>query len=278
MRLLVILALALSMAAPADAQRPAGRMIAVTPAHAVTDVTGPVRAGRKAQRFEIRAGDCGGPEFCGNDREWAMIRLTKTWRYGTPRWIGFSLYLPADYATSARVNTTVAMIHQQGGPTNRVDGHVDLPVVQFNLRGDQFFANVHFLTGDRNDVRDESQDMPLGSVGAMRGRWTDILIRFDTSGGGQVLEVYLNGKRRVAIADLQQLGINASDVPVYEREASIENFIAHRPQAYTFNYGLLRAFVSRHGGPMPTQVVLVDEIRLGTKIEAVLVNENKPVD
>ncbi len=276
MRFLLALALLLSIHSPAEAQRPGGKKIFATPAYAVTDVSDPVRAGKKAQRFELRAGDCGGN--CRNDREWAMIRLTKTWRYGTPQWVGFSFYLPPDYASSPRVNTTVAMIHQQGGPTNRKEGHVDLPVVQFNLRGDRFFADVHYLTGDRNDVADEGKEMPLASLGAMRGRWTDMLIHFDTSGDGQVLEVFINGTRRIAVADLEKLGLDASGVTVYDREAVIENFIAHRPQAYTFNYGLYRAFVSRHGGPMPTQVVVVDEIRLGTRVEDAVVDESKPVD
>jgi hypothetical protein len=272
--LVILLCLALSL--PAHAQRPGAKKIKPTPGHAITDVTDPVRAGRKAQRFELRAGDCGGP--CTDDREWAMLRLNKTWRYGTAQWIGFSVYVPADFAASPRVNTTVAMIHQQGGPTNRREGRVDLPVVQFNLRGDAFIADVHVLTGNRNDVRDESQEKRLGTVRAMRGKWTDLLIRFDTSGDTQVLEVYLNGQQRLAIADLIALGVNLSNLPVYERQATVENFIAHRPDAYTFNYGLYRAFVSRHGGPMPVQVVYVDEIRLGNRIEAVLVNAQKPVD
>ena len=94
--LVVLLCLALSL--PAHAQRPGAKKIKPTPGHAITDVTDPVRAGRKAQRFELRAGDCGGP--CTDDREWAMLRRNKTWRYGTAQWIGFSVYVPADFAAS----------------------------------------------------------------------------------------------------------------------------------------------------------------------------------
>lgn len=277
MRLFLTLALVLVSAVPAGAQRPGGQKVLPTPAYAVTDVKSPVRAGKKAQRFEVRPGDCGGSD-CKNDRERAMIKLSKTWRYGTPQWIGFSVYLPADFPTSKRVNTTVAMIHQQGGPTNRAENHVDLPVVQVNLRGNSLVADVHYLTGDRHDVRDESQDFPLTTLDAMRGQWTDLLIHFVTSGEGQVLEVYVDGKRRISIDDLAEYGIDLSGLPIFEREAVIENFIAHRPQAYNFQYGMYRAFVSRHGGPMPAQVVVIDEIRLGNRIEAVLVNEQKPVD
>lgn len=277
-RLLLALIMALLVSTTAEAQRPGGKKVTPTAVWGITEVTEPVRAGKKAQRFEIRAGDCKASQTCADDREWAMLRLSKTWRYGTPQWIGFSIYLPEDFASSARVNTTVAMIHQQGGPKNRKEGYVDLPVVQFNLRGNQLIADVHYLTGNRTDVADNSREMPLGSVGAMRGKWTDVLIHFGTSDSGQVLEVFLNGNRKIAIADLEALGIDASNVTVYDREAVVENFVAHRPQAYTFNYGLYRAFVSRHGGPMPTQVVLIDELRLGKSPDAAVVDEAKPVD
>lgn len=43
------------------------------------------RAGRKSQRFEVRAGDCGedpGWSDCANNRERSEISIKKTWGYG----------------------------------------------------------------------------------------------------------------------------------------------------------------------------------------------------
>jgi Polysaccharide lyase len=277
MRLPLALVLLIALVLPAFAQRPGGEKIFPTPGYGITDVTDPVRVGKKAQRFEVRPGDCAGRD-CPTDRERAMIRVSKKWRYGTPQWIGFSIFLPADFATSPRANTTIAMIHQRGGPRGKDEGYIDVPLLHLMLRGDEFLAEVHYLIGERNDVQDIPFPLRLGSVGGMRGQWTDVLLGFDTSGATQVLEVYLNGKRRIAVDDLLQLGIDQANLPVYHREVTVEDFIQHRPSSYEFQYGLLRSMVSRHGGPMPAQVMVFDEIRMGTRIDAALVDETKPVD
>ncbi len=266
------------LASGAQAQRLATEKTLVATNYGVTIVADPVRAGKKAQRFEVRPADCAGQD-CQTDRERAMVRLKKSWRYGSPQWIGFSLFVPSDFQTSGKVDTSVAILHQRGGPTNTQEGRVqDPPVMQMQLRGDRFYAAIHFLTGNPTEVRDETRDLPLATVSSLRGHWTDVLVHFDTSGTGQRLEIYLNGQRRAAIPDFMALGVEAAGVPVYQREATIANFIAHRPQDYNFQYGIYRAFVSRHGKPMPTQVVLFDEVRMGRRIEDVLVNKDKPVD
>lgn len=89
----------------------------------------------------------------------------------------------------------------------------------------------------------------MASISGMRDRWTDILIHFNSSAGGN-MEIYLNGSRRVSTA----------------------NFIRFRPQSYYVKYGIYRSFVSRHGGPMPTQVVYYDEVRLANTREAADIN------
>ncbi len=279
MRKLLTAALMLLLTAPlAEAQRLSGEKSMTSTSYGVTTVADPVRAGRKAQRFEVRAGDCAAQD-CKTDRERAQYTIRKSWKYGSAQWVGFSVYLPPDFQTSARVETTFAILHQRGGPTNRTEGLLqDPPVAQFVMRGKAVTLAVHFLTGSPTDVRDETRVLPLTDLGAMRGRWTDFLLHFDTSDGRQLLEVYLNGKKRAAIPDLLSLGAEYANLPVYQREAAIENFISHRPKDYYFQYGIYRAFVSRHGGPMPTQVLYVDEVRMGRSIETVLVNEKAPVD
>lgn len=277
--MLLTAALMLLIAAPmAEAQRLSGEKSLTNTKYGVTSVADPVRAGRKAQRFEVRAGDCAAQD-CKTDRERAQYTIKKAWKYGSTQWVGFSVYLPEDFPTSARVDTTFAILHQRGGPTNRDEGLLqDPPVAQFVMRGNAVTLAVHFLTGSPTDVRDETRVLNLTDLGAMRGRWTDFLLHFDTSEGRQLLEVYLNGKKRAAIPDLLSLGAEYANLPVYQREAAIENFISHRPKDYYFQYGIYRAFVSRHGGPMPTQILYVDEVRMGRSIETVLVNEKAPVD
>ncbi len=279
MRLFFISLLALALSAPlAEAQRLSGQKTLTTTSYGVTSVTDPVRAGKKAQRFEVRPGDCAGQD-CSSDRERAFYTPRKSWRYGAPQWIGFSLLLPRDFQSSAKVETTFAILHQRGGPTNRSEGRlVDPPLVQIVARGDRLYAAVHLLTGSPTEVRDATKVLPLASLGAIRGKWTDVMIRLDTSDGRELLEIYLNGSRKVAIEDLPGLGAEMAKLPVYMREAAIENFISFHPKEYYFQYGIYRAFVSKHGGPMPTQIAYVDEVRMGRSIETVLVNEKTPVD
>ena len=90
----------------------------------------------------------------------------------------------------------------------------------------------------------------------MRGKWTDILIHLDTAKGKEVLEVYVNGQRKAALTD----------------------FINFIPKEFYFKYGIYRSFVSRHGGPMPTQILYIDEVKLGKSADKVRVNEARPMD
>ncbi len=256
----VALTLAIALPTPADAGRLPGQRSLSTTKWGYQIIKAPTRAGSQAQRFEVRAGDCGKDEGwsdCATDRERSEISVKKRWRFGQDMWIGFSVYLPPDFATSSRVRATVGQIHQTGGPSGTANGLPYFPpLVQLEMIGNRYYANVHVLTGSASNVTDSSREVPLASIAAMRGRWTDIMIHLDTANGAQVLDFYVNG----------------------QRAGGIKDFIQFKPREYYFKYGIYRSFVSKNGGPMPTQILVIDEVRMGKSAAAVAVQDNKPVD
>lgn len=219
-----------------------------------------VRAGDQSQRFEVRAGDCGaepGWSDCTNDRERSEIRVLKRWTYGSNQWIGFSVYLPEDFKTSSKVNTTVGQIHQLGGPTGTAGGLKSYPpLMQMNLKGSTYSMCVHILSGSTTNVRDECNFLKIMDIADMRGTWTDLVINLDTSDDKQRMDVYANNKK----------------------VASISDWIKFRPRHYYLKYGIYRSFVSKHPGPMPTQILYIDEVKMGDTRESVRVNTQLPVD
>ncbi len=256
--LAALICLALSF--PTQAQRLSGERSLSNTKWGYQIVRDTTRAGRRAQRFEVRPGDCyrnEGWNDCTTDRERSEIRLKKSWRYGTVQWIGFSVFLPPDFQTSARVNTTVGQIHQKGGPSGTARGLPSFPpLVQLEMRGNSYRAGIHILTGSATNVRDDVRYLDLARIDQMRGRWTDVALHLDTRNGAQLFEVYIDGIRR----------------------AQIRDFINFVPKDFRFKYGIYRSFVSKHGGPMPTQILYIDEVRMGRSGAAVVVNEKRPVD
>lgn len=247
------LALLFLLIAPAEAQRlPGERSLSDTPwGYAIIGT--PTRLGAQAQRFEVRAGDCAansGYDDCANDRERSEFRLPNM-APAQNLWIGFSLLLPADFQTSDRVRTTVFQIHQIGGP-GRVDSQgrrSNPPVMQLEFQGEALRATLH-VQGASN------LHLPLAQAGAMRGRWVDFQINLDTS-GAMPMAAFWVGDRMVGQAS---------------------GWTTHRPDALYVKYGLYRSFVSRQGAPMPTQIAVFDEVRLGASREAVRPNPAAPVD
>ena len=232
--------------------------------HGYQIVTTQARAGAQSQRFEVRSGDCGTDQWgtwndCDKDRERSEISIDRRWQNGDNIWISYSIFLPEDFETSSLVRTTVGQIHQSGGnsPRGTAGGLTSFPpVMQMEMKGNRYFMRVHMLSGPIDNVIDDLRDFDLIDVSSMRGSWTDVVINFDTSNETDVLEVYINGRRR----------------------AKIEGWINFIPEEYYFKYGIYRSFVSRHNGPMPIQVLYIDEVRMGSSIQEVIVNEKQPVD
>jgi hypothetical protein len=82
----------------------------------------------------------------------------------------------------------------------------------------------------------------------MQGRWTDVQFEIDTSSRTGWLKVWVNGRIK---ADIK------TPVVVWD------------PTNFYFKYGIYRSFVSRHGGPMPTQVAYFDEVKIATKVSQI---------
>ncbi|WP_299703793.1 heparin lyase I family protein [uncultured Tateyamaria sp.] len=244
---------------PVNAQRlPVERsMKQNTTKHGFANVKGNARLGKRAQRFEVRAGDCGwddGWSDCDNDRERSELYVKKDWRAGTDQWIGFSIYLPPDFKTSSRVRTTVGQVKMKGGPTGFIGGFPSEPgVFQMEMLGDRYFLRVHVLSGPFDNVRNDIKDYNLASIRELRGKWTDFVVRVNTKTAPGTIEVYRNGTR-VAAHNYNQ---------------------NYAPKAYYFKYGIYRSFVSQHRGPMPTQVVYFDEVRMGRNYEKVAVDAQR---
>ncbi|WP_299146861.1 heparin lyase I family protein [uncultured Tateyamaria sp.] len=228
-----------------------------TTPHGFIKVRERTRLGKRAQRFEVRAGDCGwddGWSDCDNDRERSELYVAKDWKHGTDQWIGFSIYLPADFKTSSRVRTTVGQVKMKGGPTGFAGGFPSEPgVFQMEMKGNRYFLRVHVLSGPFDNVRNDIKDYNLASIDELRGKWTDFAVRVNTRTAPGTIEVFKNGQ-----------GV--------ARHAFNQNYA---PKAYYFKYGVYRSFVSENRAPMPTQVVYFDEVRLGRSYDKVAVERQR---
>lgn len=241
----------LLLAGPAAAQRLDGaRSLSDTPwGYAI--VQDPVFAGAEAQRFEVRPGDCAaGPTWddCATDRERSEFRPRARWQPGADLWIGFALLLPADFASSDRVNTSLMQIHQQGGPVRTANGTVSRPpVMQIEARGNSLRLTVHVAGGA--DIH-----RTLAPLTALRGGWHRIAVHFASAEPHLVLWI--------------------DDRPV----AEVAGWSLPPPEFFYLKYGLYRSFVSRRPGPMPTQIAWFDEMRLGASAAEVRPDPARPVD
>lgn len=106
----------------------------------------PVRAGEKSQRFEVRKGDCGqdqGWSDCNYDRERSEVLVRNLIYPKTDMWFSWSLFIPQDFKSGAKVKTTVGQIHQRGivrvGENSTAGGFPSFPpLLQIDISGDCF--------------------------------------------------------------------------------------------------------------------------------------------
>jgi hypothetical protein len=220
------------------------------------------RAGERSQRFEVRPGDCGRDlhwNDCTTDRERSEVRADHhQWKHGSDVWIGYSLYLPDDFKTSNHVITSLGQIGQKGNNASGSAGGFKSfpPLLQIGAAENKFGACLHILSGEKNNVKDECKYFVFGDIKKYLGKWTDVIIHFDTTDPKGKIEFFINGKL----------------------VASHKNWIKFAPDNYFLKYGIYRSFVSRHGGPMPTQIAYYDEVKIGNSKEAVSVREDNPID
>ena len=110
----------------------------------------------------------------------------------------------------------------------------------------------HQLSGQIKNLVDVDRDIQLGSLSAMRGRWTDVMLHVRFSSTDGLAEPFVNGSSRGKIQG------KLIRVPV---------------DHFMMKYGIYRAFVSQYksvtGKTMPTQIVYFDEVRVGARREDV---------
>lgn len=223
-----------------------------------------VLAGEKSQRFELRSGDCSedsGWSDCKNNRERSEISVTSSKMYpGERKFLAWNIYFPDDFEASAFVNTTLGQVHQRGGPGGTAGGLSSFPpLMQFEAKGDTYSVCWHQLEGDARNITDKCVSKPLAKIPEMRGKWTEVVLDLDLSMETGGAKVYINGNETAVF-----------DSPL----------IRFKPKELYMKYGIYNSFVSRHGGPMPTQVVYYDEVRIADKLEHVsrFVCNLKPLD
>jgi len=221
-----------------------------------------VLAGQRSQRFEVRPGDCHGDikwNDCAMNRERSEISVTDP-RFlpGSQTAISLNIYLPKDFKDSNKVRTTLAQIHSRGGPKGTAGGlPAKPPLIQFDLFSGNFKMCWHRLSGKDGDIKDECVWHDLTTLDQMVGRWTKLNFEFNTD--------LQKGSARVWINDQQKVNIQ-------------HPLVNYRPEHFFFKYGIYRSFVTRHGGPLPTQIAFFDEIKIANTIEEIEKSCTKTVD
>lgn len=105
-------------------------------------------------------------------------------------------------------------------------------------------------------ARAEARSFDVGAIADFEGRWVDVQFHLDTKNSNGDLEVFVDGRRVV----------------------NVPNTVSQKPKTYYFKYGIYIGGVSEWGGTIPAQVLYFDEVKAGKSLDAVTVDEAKPVD
>lgn len=231
-------------------------------------VSSPTRRGAKAQRFEIRHGDCGrtsGYDDCSNDRgrierkEKPKNAMAKPDGYV---WYGYSILIPSDFVSLGRANTILSQA--------KTENHlVPLWAMTFN-------DNPYLLYGDGKTCK-------LGSMSSWKGRWIDVTVfaHYARSGQPVYFQLYKDGKllcqRKTPI---MPRNINKSNQKIGLKYGIYSSFVSRylqkhatkavKPKAYKQDHEAGRSksptgrpFDYDWGVQLPTHVVYYDEMRYG---------------
>jgi hypothetical protein len=206
-------------------------------------VSSPVRAGETAQRFEIRAGECGTDESgsdCDRNSERSEVASDVRWDIDETIWVGASLFLPRGFRADS--GWTHIIQFKSSNPKNLIRNPQPFSLTIDNRR---LVATFGWL-----DQYDEQQFelVDLMSTSQLEESWSDFQIGIGPALGNRIV-VYRNGRQ-----------------------------IVSRPIRYTsaedtyLKYGIYRPAASY------TNVLVWDEIRLGATREEVGLNLDMPVD
>jgi len=198
-----------------------------------------IREGRRAFRFELRAGNCGA-EDCRSDRE-RVERVEKDGaRPGREQWHAWSMMLDASFTHAPRISTLLGQFKQEPHGNQLFSFSVENNYLVMSLvrasdaeiARDVDTANVQFNIDRRL--------MPLGQA---RGRWLDIMVHSNWSPNPDgFFEVFVNGER---------VGSYRGQITYNTRDD------------VTFRFGIYRSHLSRYSGTQPTNVAYFDNIRRG---------------
>ncbi len=179
-------------------------------------VSGFARRGEMSQRFEIRHGDCGrssGWDDCNTDRARIERKERPKNAFSKPGqgiWYGYSMYIPSDFVSLGRGNTTLSQA--------KVEGDL-MPLWQMT-----FNDRPYLLYSD-------GQTCSLGSLSRWRGKWNDITIYAHYGEGGQ--QVYFQLFRNGAL-------LCERKTPLMHRS------LWGKRQKIGMKYGIYNSFVSRY--------------------------------
>ncbi|MEL7092851.1 MAG: heparin lyase I family protein [Pseudomonadota bacterium] len=201
--------------------------------------------GTKAERFELRSGDCNQRSGdCKNDRERVeFIEKGKQQKIGKEVWVGWSVFVPNDFPRQGkRMNVKVGQFHQLGG---------NGPRLLFELNDSNLVVKLQNpFQKDSDPMRPvgDFKSAKLASRSSVLGKWVRIVVHAKWSlGADGFVNVWADGQKRFA----------------YSGQTT------HSPGNVYFRYGLYRSFVSRCGGQCPTLVAYYKDVVRGQNLGAV---------
>lgn len=233
------------------------------------------RRGNKAQRFEIRHGDCGKHSSysdCKNDRGRIERKERPKSLFSKPGkgvWYGYSIYIPKDFVSLGKGNTALS---------------------QAKVEGDLFPLWLMNFNDNPYVLYNGGVSCSLPKLSTWRGRWNDITIyaNYATSGQKVYFKLYRNGKllcqhnKPLMPASMQgkqqkigfKYGIYNSYVSRY-LAANATKPIPKKSFSQTHSNGATSKspsstpFKVDWGVKLPTHVIFYDEMLAGTRREDV---------
>lgn len=258
-------------------------------------VKGHTRYGRRAQRFEIRHGDCGGNKYwddCTNDRQRVERKedpKDRIQRVGSEVWYGWSIYLAADYPDLGNTNAAFGQVKMRNWRS---------PIWMIKLKSGRVTLNLH-----------AADNCFIDPLNAWRGKWVDLVLFADYSPkpSGPSVVLYVNGEKRCTYSKPL---VTTTMAQVRDGELAIKygiynSYVSHWldrhktkpvvPAALDDRFDLSDGSKGQSSSPaatpfaydwgvrLPTQVVYYDEMRYGARredvdIRMIIARGGKPAD
>jgi hypothetical protein len=227
--------------------------------------------------------DCGNvaDKKVGDQQRYEL--MTTPFKPNSKHWVGFSVYLDANWQSLNYVKTTIWQVKTFS---------VEQPHWQIATYGDTFILLLPNYIKDNRCV--------ISQTDFMKGRWTDIQIYTDYSqqdnkdDNYEFLSVTVNGEKVCSrtkpfvIPSLESKWTNRCGTNCQQRLKTYrfgqyrwpvsEWFMANTDKDIDFESGDGNPFAIDWGVELPTNTIYFDEIRIGKTLESVQINQNKPVD